>query len=75
MYLFNRTQDTWTQTSYIKSSNSEAFDEFGSSMSLNQDGSLLAIGAQFEDSAAEGLDSIQADNSAFDSGAVYIFSR
>ena len=75
VYLFNRTQDTWTQTSYIKSSNSEAFDEFGSSMSLNQDGSLLAIGAQFEDSAAEGLDSIQADNSAFDSGAVYIFSR
>ncbi len=44
-------------------------------MSLNQDGSLLAIGAQFEDSAAEGLDSNQADNSAFDSGAVYIFSR
>ena len=27
----------------IKASNSEAFDEFGSSMSLNQAGSLLAI--------------------------------
>ncbi|MBH97045.1 MAG: integrin [Rhodospirillaceae bacterium] len=75
VYLFNRTSDTWTQVDYIKSSNSEAFDEFGSSISLSHDGSILAIGAQFEDSEAEGVNGNQANNSAFDSGAVYIFRR
>ena len=75
VYLFDRTEETWTQVAYIKASNSEAFDEFGSSMSLSRDGSIIAIGAQFEDSSARGSNGNQEDNVAFDSGAVYIFSR
>ena len=75
VYLFARTEQAWTQVAYIKGSNTEAFDEFGSSLSLTRDGSLLAIGAQYEDGTSAGLGGDQADNGGFDSGAVYLFSR
>ena len=35
----------------------------------------MAIGARGEDSGATGLNAGQDDNSAFESGAVYVFSR
>ena len=75
VYLFARSEDTWAQVAYMKGSNTEAFDEFGSSLSLNRDGSLIAIGAQYEDSMAVAVGGDQADNSGFDTGAVYLFSR
>lgn len=75
VYILTRTGDTWSQQAYVKGSNTEAFDEFGSSLSLNRDGSLIAIGAQYEDSISAGLGGDQNDNSSFDSGAVYLFSR
>ena len=75
VYLFARTDGAWSQIAYMKGSNTEAFDEFGSSLSLSRDGSLIAIGAQYEDSASVGLGGNQTDNSGFDSGAVYLFSR
>jgi len=75
VYLFARTEGAWSQIAYMKGSNTEAFDEFGSSISLSRDGSLIAIGAQYEDSASVGLSGNQTDNSGFDSGAVYLFSH
>ncbi len=75
VYIFSRIGDEWQQQDYVKASNAEAFDEFGSSLSLNSDGSVLAIGARFEDSSAIGSGGEQSDNSAYDSGAVYLFSR
>ena len=35
----------------------------------------MAVGARSEDSAATGIDGEQIDNSAYESGAVYLFSR
>ena len=75
VYVFSRTGEEWQQEDYVKASNTEEFDEFGSSLSLSGDGSLLAVGAHFEDSAATGSGGDQNDNSAFDSGAVYLFRR
>ncbi len=75
VYLFTRAGNTWSQAAYMKGSNTDAFDEFGSSLSLNRDGSLIAIGAQYEDSTAVGIGGDQADNFGFDTGAVYLFSR
>jgi len=75
VYVFSRTGEEWRQEDYVKASNTEEFDEFGSSLSLSGDGSLLAVGAHFEDSAATGSGGDQNDNSAFDSGTVYLFSR
>ncbi len=75
VYLFTRTGTTWVQRSYIKGSNTEAFDEFGSAVALSGDGRTLVISARAEDSAAKGVNGNQADNSADESGAVYVFTR
>ena len=73
-YLFTRDAGVWSQRAYIKGSNTEAYDEFGSTLSLSRDGRLLAIGARGEDSGATGIDGDQSDNSIAEAGAVYLFS-
>lgn len=76
VYLFTREGSTWSQSAYVKGSNTEAYDEFGSSIAVNGDGTLMAVGARGEDSGATGLNAGgQNDNSAFESGAVYLFGR
>jgi hypothetical protein len=75
LYLFTRSGTTWTQQAYVKASNAEAYDEFGSSMALSKDGKLIAIGARGEASAAKGVNGNQNDNSAMGAGAVYIFTN
>ncbi len=70
VYVFTRAAAVWTQQAYIKSSNSEAGDQFGSRIAL--DGDTLLVTAQGEDS---GDSSMQADNSALESGAAYVFTR
>lgn len=50
-------------------------DLFGCSVALSQDGSVLAIGAYGEASAAVGVGGAADDNSAPGAGAVYIFER
>jgi len=74
VYIFSRNGTTWAQKAYVKSSNNEAFDEFGSSTALSRDGRTLAVGARGEDSAAKGIDGNQADNTAKEAGAVYVFT-
>jgi len=72
VYVFRRFSGTvWFQSAYIKPSNTQAFDEFGSSIALS--GDVLAVGAKGESSSAEGIDGDQADNTANASGAVYVF--
>jgi hypothetical protein len=75
VYLFTRTGTTWTQRAYVKGANTEAFDEFGSSVALSRDGRTLVVGARGEDSGASGVNGNQADNSVDEAGAVYVFSR
>jgi len=41
---------------------------------LSADGSMLAVGASGEDSAATGINGVQSDDSAMGAGAVYVFS-
>ena len=73
--VFTRTGPTWTQQAYVKPSNSGANDWFGVRLVLSGDGNTLAIGAQNEDSAAQGIDGRQSDDSADDAGAVYLLTR
>lgn len=58
---------------YLKASNTGAGDLFGGSVALSADGNTLAVGAFDEDSAETGTAGTGADNSAPDSGAVYVF--
>ncbi len=72
-YAFLRIGGVWSQEAYIKASNTEAFDEFGHALAL--EGSVLAVTARLEDSAAVGVGGDQADNNALSAGAVYLFER
>ncbi|TMQ11683.1 MAG: integrin [Deltaproteobacteria bacterium] len=73
VYVFVRSGTTWTQEAYLKASNTGAGDAFGYGVSLY--GDTLAVGAYGESSAATGINGNQADNSASNSGAVYLFTR
>ncbi|MBU6482923.1 MAG: FG-GAP repeat protein, partial [Nitrospirae bacterium] len=73
VYVFTRTAGVWTQQAYLKASNTDAGDEFGISIALA--GDSLAVAGLFEASNATGVNGNQADNSAPNSGAVYVFTR
>jgi cysteine-rich repeat protein len=60
---------------YLKASNADAGDEFGSSVALSADGLFLAVGSPREASAATGASGNQQDQSAKNAGAVYLFVR
>ncbi|MDB4953883.1 MAG: Integrin alpha beta-propellor repeat protein [Myxococcales bacterium] len=75
VFVFTRVGATWTQQAYVKASNTGTYDQFGTSVALSADGSTLAVGAFAEASAATGINGNQADNSASQSGAVYVFTR
>ena len=75
IYLFTRSGATWNQQAYIKASNTNADDWFGQSTALSADGNTLAVGATGDASAATGINGSEADNSAENAGAVYLFTR
>jgi uncharacterized repeat protein (TIGR02543 family) len=65
--------DPVAQQAYLKASNTEFDDSFGRSVAV--DGDTVVVGAWFEDSSATGVNGNQADNSAANSGAAYVFVR
>lgn len=74
VYVFTRSGSSWSQQAYIKASNTEASDRFGTSLTLSDDGNRLAVGARGEDSNAIAV-TPQDDNSAAHAGAAYLFMR
>lgn len=74
-YVFARTVSGWAQQAYIKVSRPDADDYFGYSLSLNQKGDTLAVGAWGESSAATTVNGDASDNSAKSAGAAYIFNH
>jgi len=64
-----------TAVGYFKASNTDASDLFGHAVMLSGDGNTLVVGAAGEDGGATGIDGDQADESATDAGAVYVFVR
>ena len=75
VYVFTRTGDTWIQEAYLKASNGDEFDSFGSSIALSADGNVLAVGADGEDSNATGVNGDATNNDGATNGAVYVFRR
>ncbi|MCY1070631.1 hypothetical protein OV090_38170 [Nannocystis sp. RBIL2] len=73
-YVFVREGDGWKQQAYLKSFNVDADDEFGA-VAISANGDTIAVGARYEDSAATGVGGDRKDDSAEDSGAVYVFER
>ena len=73
------------QTAYLKASNPDMGDHFacggslpghiGNAIAISADGNTAAVGAPHESSAAVGINGNQADNSLYNSGAVYVYVR
>lgn len=72
-YVFALSGGTWSQTAYLKASNSGEADRFGSSVAINLDGSDIAVGAPGEKSEANSIHGNALDDSATDAGAAYVF--
>jgi len=75
VYTSTKIAEMTSSIGYAKASNTEKWDEFGSSVSLSSDGNTLAVGAYDEGSNAKGIGGDEDDNSLFGAGAVYVFSR
>lgn len=73
-YVFVHNGTTWTQDSYLKASNSDSEDQFGHSVDVNSDGTVIAIGAFNEASNSE-INGNESDNSASGAGAAYLFYK
>ena len=67
VYLFTRTATSWAQRAFVKASNAEEGDFFGSyydnSGGVAIDGNTLAVGAPQEQSCATGINGDQTNNS------------
>ncbi|HEY3445183.1 MAG TPA: cadherin-like beta sandwich domain-containing protein [Myxococcales bacterium] len=73
-YVFVRdVTGAWSQQARLEASNASIDDFFGGSVAVEGDG--LAVGAMFEASAATGVNGDQADKSAPEAGAAYVFAR
>jgi hypothetical protein len=75
--IYRRAPDcpTWRLRSVLKAPNAEDTREdiFGSSVAMSGNAKYLAIGAQFEDSNARGIDGDRTNNDSNDAGAVYLY--
>jgi len=72
-YLFTRRGASWSQSAYLKASNTESFDEFGSSVAISGDGRTMVVGARMESGGAKTINGNQTDNEAGQSGSAYVF--
>ena len=70
-YLYARQGESWTESAYIKSENSDKTDDFGFYVALSD--STVVVSAIWEASATQGINGNAGDNSASKSGAVYVF--
>lgn len=72
-YVYVRSGGVWSQEAYLKASDTLNNDEFGAAVAIS--GDTLAVGAQYEDSAATGVNGVQNNVDVADAGAVYVFVR
>jgi trimeric autotransporter adhesin len=75
VYIYVDLGAVWAQQAYIKASNADPFDRFGTAVALSGNGAVLAVGAYGDDSSATGVNGDQTDNSRPNAGAVYVFGR
>lgn len=75
VYVYTRGDGSWQEQAYIKASNPYTLDFFGYSLSLSDDGNLLAVGAWEEASGALGIGGDETADTFNGVGAGYVFSR
>ena len=71
-YVFTRSDNVWTERSYLKASNPGTGAVFGACVAVL--GDRIAVGAPSESGSATGVNGVQ-DDATWGSGAVYLFAR
>lgn len=74
VYIYTLNEGVWQQQARVEPNSIDIGDNFGRPISLNGDGTVLAVSAENDDSADPGINGDESDNSLFDSGAVYVFA-
>lgn len=59
VYVFQSELDEWEPKAYIKASNAAEDDNFGAAVSLNKEGTLLAVGAPYQNDLTTGINAQQ----------------
>ncbi len=76
-YVFKRSGSIWTQLAYLKPSAAATDDvygeEFGRSVAISGNGAVVAVGNDYEASSASGIGGDATDNSAYATGAVFLY--
>ncbi|HZL99092.1 MAG TPA: integrin [Planctomycetota bacterium] len=72
-YVFSRIGTQWSQQAYLKASNTDPGDLFGSSVSVS--GDTVVVGALEEDGGSSGIGGDPGDDGAENAGAAYVFVR
>ncbi|MCA9183886.1 MAG: hypothetical protein KDA51_20630, partial [Planctomycetales bacterium] len=72
-YVFVRASGSWRLQAYLTASNADSGDEFGTAVAIS--GDRIVVGAVGESSSSTTIDNGQDDNTAFHSGAAYVFAR
>ncbi|RYD35388.1 MAG: hypothetical protein EOP86_08600 [Verrucomicrobiaceae bacterium] len=73
VYLFERIGGVWSQSAYLKASNTGALDWFGHYVGVS--GGTVVVSARDEASRATGVNGNQSDNARSGSGAAYVFVK
>ena len=73
VHMYARSGTTWSQEAYIKATNTEAGDAFGTKLDL--DGNRLIVNAWKEASCSKVPNSLEADNGCANAGAAYIYTK
>ncbi|WP_418885842.1 hypothetical protein [Enterovibrio paralichthyis] len=76
-YLFENNGGSWSQSAYLKASNTNEYDYFEHSIDVSSDSLTVVVGAYDEDSEATGItidgsETTYSANAIY-SGAVYMF--
>lgn len=71
--MFYRDTGSWVAGDYIKAPNGAADDEFGATLSLSDDGTVLAVGAPYEKGSLAGINPDMSDKNGYNVGAIYLF--
>jgi drug/metabolite transporter superfamily protein YnfA len=72
-YVFARVGSTWNQEAYLKASNPDLWDAFGTALALS--GQTIVVSSHNEGSSATGIDGDQSLNDAPLAGAAYVFTK
>ncbi|RMF15741.1 MAG: integrin [Gammaproteobacteria bacterium] len=75
VYVFRRSQGSWSQLAYVKAAAPDENDGFGlgGGVGINGAGDMLVVGATGESGAGPGLEGDPEDNSLTKSGAVFVY--